>query len=226
MVSMQSARVGQYTVWYENAEEFYELKKEIFTEHRYYVEFEKLNPVIVDLGAHIGMTTLYFKRLYPTARILAYEPVADNFLLLDKNVRENGLETVELVGAAVAPKSGKIGLHVPVAGGWKSGSGIMPHGWRGVQETGEVEVEAQGIREVLQGPIDLVKMDIEGMEYEVIEGADWSNVKNLIVEVHPRKGKRIEEIEKKLRSANFALERRADESRYGDGLVMLYGRKN
>lgn len=222
---MQSSRVGDYTIWYENTEEFYELKKEIFVEHRYYIELDNIAPRIVDLGAHIGMSVLYWKKLYPEASIVACEPVTENFDLLEKNVLENGLTGIELHKKAVAPKAGEIELQIPNTTGWMSGAGIISRGWRGVQDTSPRRVEAVTFAELLRNGADLVKMDIEGMEYEVVESVDWRRVGAVMIEVHPRAGKRIETIEKKLKLAGFATERREDKSRYGSGLIMLYGRR-
>ena len=102
---MQSSKVGKFKVWYDSPEEFYELKKEIFSENCYYIgdlpsDFAQGKSMkIIDLGAHIGMTTLYFKRLFPQARLTAYEPIPANFVLLKKNVEENQLGNVKLVEA-------------------------------------------------------------------------------------------------------------------------------
>ena len=84
ITGMQSTRLGKYEIWYENSDEFYELKKEIFSENCYYIELEKEDPYIIDLGAHIGMSVVYFKMLFPKAKILAFEPVPYNFEILKK----------------------------------------------------------------------------------------------------------------------------------------------
>ncbi|TXH00113.1 MAG: hypothetical protein E6P95_04235 [Candidatus Moraniibacteriota bacterium] len=84
-----------------------------------------------------------------------------------------------------------------------------------------MEVEAVGIEEILADGADLVKMDIEGMEYEVVTHGRWNNVHNLIMEVHPRDGKRIGEIEKYLIDQGLKLEKRMDESKYGVGLCTI-----
>lgn len=221
---MQSSRVGKNTIWYENAEEFYELKKEIFSEHCYYTELENSKPRIVDLGSHIGMSVVYFKTIYPKSTIIAYEPELSNFVLLKKNVEENQLTGVTIFNQAVAPKSGVLRIHEPVGeGAWKSGAGIIPKGWKGIQTSKEIKVEAVGIQEILKDKIDLFKMDIEGMEYEVIRnaGPQIRNVKNWIIEVHPRKDHRIEEIEKTLRQNGYRVEMDKDQSSMGKGLTHI-----
>lgn len=221
---MQSSKVGKYEIWHENSEEFYELKKEIFGENCYYLELDSEEPVIVDSGAHIGMSVVYFKMLFPKAKVIAFEPVSDNFEILKKNVEENQLENVEIYQAVVAPKSGRLRIQEPIGeGAWKSGAGIIPKGWKGIQTNKEIKVGAVGIQEILQEKIDIFKMDIEGMEYEVIRnaGPQIRNVKNWIIEVHPRKDHRIEEIEKTLLQNGFRIEINKDESSLGRGLTTI-----
>lgn len=224
MVNLQSSKIGKYEIWYKNSDEFYELKKEIFSENCYYLELDKDNPVIVDAGAHIGMATVYFKMLFPESRILAFEPVPNNFEILEKNIHENQLENVELYQAVIAPKSGILRIQEPIGeGAWTSGAGIIPKGWKGIQDNREIKVEAIGIQEVLHDKIDIFKMDIEGMEYEVIRNAGTliRNVKNWVIEVHPRKDHRIEEIQKILIQNGFKIEVNKDQSSLGEGLTVI-----
>lgn len=221
---MQSSKVGKYEIWYENSDEFYELKKEIFSENCYYIELDTDEPNILDLGSHIGMSVVYFKMLFPRAKIVAFEPVPYNFEILKKNVEENQLDNVELVQAVVAPKNGMLRIQEPVGeGAWRSGAGIIPKGWKGIQDNREIKVEAVGIQELLNQRIDLLKMDIEGMEYEVVRnmGPNIRNIKSMIIEVHPRKDHRIEEIQKILLQNGFKLEINRDESSLGKGLTRI-----
>jgi len=223
-ILMQSSRVGKFDIWYKNSDEFYELKREIFGANSYYLEIDKEDPVIVDLGAHIGLSVLYFKMLYPKSRIIAFEPVRENFEILQKNVEENMLEDVEIYQMAAAPKSGKFVMNMSIdESAWLSGSGIMPRGWKGVQKTKEVVVEGVDIKEILKEKIDILKIDIEGMEYEVIRnmGSTIKMVTNMMIEVHPRKGNRIEEINKILQQNGFVLEVREDQSSLGQGLTKI-----
>ena len=218
---MQATRIHDYTVWYENAEEFAELKREIFTEHRYYVDLDVERPNIVDMGAHIGLSVLYFARAYPESSIVAYEPDPANFALLKRNVEENQLAQVTLYNQAIAPKTGTLTLYGPGEEGWRSGVGIIPHGWRGVQGAVPESVSAVALDQVLASHPDVVKMDVEGMEYELIAHGDFRQVQTLMVEVHPRPGKRIQEITRKLTQDGFSLTREVDTSRYGQGLIFI-----
>ncbi|GAB4026412.1 MAG: hypothetical protein Fur0011_2070 [Candidatus Microgenomates bacterium] len=220
---MQSTKIGKYMVWYENSEEFNELKREVWSHHAYYLEDLEEPKRVIDMGAHIGLATLYFAQIYPNAEIVAYEPDPQNYELLVMNVVENGIaERVTCINAAVAPKSGRLKLQAPIyPDEWRSGVGIIPKGWRNVLHTKEMEVEAIGIGEIIEKGADLIKIDIEGMEYEVVKYGKWNRVRNLILEVHPRDGKRIGEIEKCLIDQGYKIEKRMDESKYGVGLCMI-----
>ena len=77
-------KLNQYIVHYTTSQEYHELKREIFSQGIYYFEADNDAPVIIDAGAHIGLATLYFKSLYPDARITAIEPYPRSFELLNK----------------------------------------------------------------------------------------------------------------------------------------------
>ncbi|MFH2085929.1 MAG: FkbM family methyltransferase [bacterium] len=211
---MRSSRVGKYTIWYENAEEFRILKREIFGRNDYYVELESDNPVIVDAGAYIGDTTLYFKQLYPNARIIALEPFPHSFEILKKNVEENQLTGVELVQSALAPKSGEVILHADISGhDWFTTVSHIKSGWDKRQKTQELKVRGVSLSEVVVGPIDLLKMDIEGMEVSVLKSlvGEFPRIKNIIAEVHPVGGRFPKEILRLLgRRAGYKIEVRVE----------------
>ncbi|MEI8232613.1 MAG: FkbM family methyltransferase, partial [bacterium] len=71
--------------------------------------------------------------------------------------------------------------------------------------------------------IDLLKMDIEGMEYEIVRnmGPKIRNIANMIIEVHPRKDHRIEEIQRTLVQNGFRVEINQDKSSLGKGLTTI-----
>ena len=103
---MKSSRLNNYTIYYNHSEEYHLLKREIFTQDLYHFETVQPAPFIIDAGAHIGLSTLYFKMLYPSSRIIAIEPHPENFKILEKNIYENQIEGVTLVQAALSDRSG------------------------------------------------------------------------------------------------------------------------
>jgi FkbM family methyltransferase len=124
--------------------------------------------VVLDVGANIGYYTLLFAKLVgPRGKVFAFEPDANNFQLLKKNVRANGLGNVVLVPKAVADTSGKAMLHLcPDNKGdhrmYDSGDGRPM-----------VEVETIALDDYFadhRGSINFIKMDIQGSEAAALRG--------------------------------------------------------
>lgn len=209
---MQSTHLGPFTVWFEHSEEFHSIKREVFSQHAYYVELNTVEPIIIDAGAHIGLATLYFKKTYPKSKIWSIEPIKSNFHLLKKNTEENALEDVTLIRAALTDHGDVLTLHQDVAPlGWNSTASRFSNAWNGQQITRPVEVPAiqlSKLLEEIEQPIDLLKMDIEGSELLVLQEAQHRlhQVKNIILEYHPRADQSYIALEDLLRKSGFSLE--------------------
>lgn len=139
---------------------------------------------IVDAGANIGMSSIYFTHKYPEARIIAIEPEASNFELLARNVKP--YSAITPIHAALWSQDGEINVSDPNPdtgpyGKWafvtKEGPGIPVRAI--TMRTLMVEM---GIRKV-----DLLKVDIEGAEIEVFGSCDWiQDIRCLVIELHDR----------------------------------------
>lgn len=138
-------------------------------------------PRIIDGGANIGLTSLYFKRLYPAARITAFEADPAIHAVLADNLRRNGASDVEAVHAALWTEGGEIDFRCE---GADSGSvAEVP-----AAPDGPVRrVPAVRLRDVLdKEPVDFLKLDIEGAERVVLAdcGASLRQVRALCLELH------------------------------------------
>ena len=165
---MPQTKLGPFVVEFTNSEEFHRLKTEIFTHDCYYVELPSAIPLIIDAGAHIGLTTLYFKKAYPGAQILAIEPHPDTFSLLEKNIYNNNLDGVELLNTALSTSDELVTLHEDTsADKWFSTASLQAKAWNGQQQTQPLTVPSLKLNTLLadiDDTVELLKLDIEGAE--------------------------------------------------------------
>jgi FkbM family methyltransferase len=183
-----------------DAASFLSAYEEIFVNQIYAFTTSNPRPRIVDLGANVGVSVLYFKQRFPAARIEAYEPDPSIFGYLKQNVESHGLTDVMLHNAAVWTERRTLRFEPDGADGGR----IDPGAARGI------EVPAVPIAELLGGDrIDFLKMDIEGAEDEVLPACEGrlGNVDNLFVEYHssPRKPQRLDRIIDTLAHAGFRI---------------------
>jgi FkbM family methyltransferase len=139
--------------------------------------------IIVDAGANVGMTAVYFSRRYPTAKIIAVEPDAGNFAILKKNAQL--FPRIYPVNAALWNSDGLVQLQDGGAGSWGmrvSTATSRPAGF----------VRSLRLRTLLDehniDKVDLLKLDVEGSECEILEDAvTWlRRVDVLCAELHDR----------------------------------------
>ncbi len=143
---------------------------------------EGFDGVIVDVGANIGIYSILAAKMYPAARIVSVEPVADTFALLQRNVQLNAVRT-DALQLAIRDVEQQMVMS------WDTRN----HGSASVLHPGlEMEiVQARRLPDVLDdngvAVVDLLKLDIEGLEYAVLyafSDADWKRVRRLSVELH------------------------------------------
>jgi FkbM family methyltransferase len=191
---MKSSKLHQFTVWHDNTEEYHHLKREVFGQHSYFFETDSPTPFIIDAGAHIGLATLYFKKQYPHAKVIAIEPNPETFALLEKNVWENQLDEVEVFQCALADSNySSMPFYLdetPVK--WWSTAGFMPGAWTGEQLSKEISVSTKTLDSFITQPADYLKLDIEGIEQSVLEASTKLNmVRQISCEFHPHQGQSL-----------------------------------
>jgi FkbM family methyltransferase len=179
---------GGYHFFCRNREEFERICQDVFGSHEYRFQTRQRAPFIIDAGAHVGVATAYFKHHYPMARVLALEANAITFALLQKNVSHNALDDVHVLQAALAPEAGEITFYASASdespGAW--GDSAIQQPWHEGDGTAVVTVPAVTLSSLLTEPVDLLKLDIEGLETAVLEEAAprLSQVRQVILEFH------------------------------------------
>lgn len=206
---MLSSKLPPYLCFYPNSEEYHFLKREIWAGHLYYTEMNPPAHRILDLGAHLGLSLLYFAKHHPEANIIALEPNPLLLPYLKKNVWENQLDTrVEIVEAALAKERGQAPLyHQAEASEWQLNANLSPTAWQGDRLETSSLVTTIWLSELLDQPTDLVKLDIEGSELIVLKQAkrQLHLVREFFIEYHPRAQNSLAELLALLSSRHFAV---------------------
>jgi FkbM family methyltransferase len=130
---------------------------------------------IVDLGANVGYFGAFALAEWPDASVVAYEPDPDNAEVHARAISLNGLsDRWELRSAAASTSSGDLRFHAT--------GDALSH----ADEEGSVVVRAEDVLPVIAG-VDLVKMDIEGGEWPILEDPRFSASppQALVLEYHP-----------------------------------------
>lgn len=155
------------------------LYREIFVRQSYMFKAKTESPVIFDCGANLGMATMFFKWLYPNARIEAFEPDPSTFGLLEKNVANNGLVNVITENCALWDENGIIDFFVDPG---TPGSLLMSADQSRLRGK-RIEVPSRKLSEFINEPVDFLKLDVEGAEHRVLRDLVTSRKIDLIREM-------------------------------------------
>ncbi|MFH1750949.1 MAG: FkbM family methyltransferase [Candidatus Micrarchaeota archaeon] len=165
---------------------FVRLFEEIFIKNEYYFKSKNDAPRIIDCGSNIGISVIYFKYLYPKSRILCFEPSPQNFDILEKNVDENKLKNITLINAAVHAKKTKLNFFNNSVGGGVTSQVVRANSLFSKESI--VEVDAVRLSEYISKPVDLLKLDVEGSEFDVLKDLVRTGkiklIRNAIIEYH------------------------------------------
>lgn len=141
---------------------------------------------LIEVGANIGTETLSFCDVAEKykSQVYAFEPLSSNMKVIIQNKIGNNLDNLLLFDCLVSNKSGKSYFNVPM--GNNSGSGFISNS--NDNNTQEFEVITLD-EKIVDKNISLICIDVEGLEYQVIQGSESIITKNkpiLILEVNKR----------------------------------------
>lgn len=193
-----STTVAGYRVRYSDAYGLIHSAAEIFRDHVYRFDARDERPHIIDAGANIGLSVLYFKSRYPDATIVAYEPDPDIFAMLRQNV--GAMAGVDLRQAAAWTQDTELTFYRE---GSLAGSTEVDAGSR----KQSVVVRAERLRPELERQVDFLKIDIEGAENDLLFDIEdlLDNVDHLFFEYHsmPHLSQRLGDLLSMVRRRGF-----------------------
>ncbi len=164
-----------------------------------YKGFPTENSVVVDVGANIGDSSIYFS-LCGATKVIALEPVLRNYNAMEKNIEINGIKNIIPKLAECAGEKRKITIDPDAAS-----NGLM------ILSDNGSEIELITLTDIVNEysiEAGLLKLDCEGYEYEIVMSTDpkiLSKFKYIFGELHYDTIKPINEMREKLEKAGFSV---------------------
>jgi FkbM family methyltransferase len=157
---------------------FAEAYREIFQTEIYKFKPSVGSRTILDCGANMGLSVLYFATNYPDHHIIAFEPDADIFNILKENVDSFGLKNVTIHQKAVWTQNETLKFYTD--GGMGGRIENQYHNQK------PVLIDAVPLLDYLNEEVDFLKIDIEGAEDTVLKycSSQLKNANNIFFEYH------------------------------------------
>jgi FkbM family methyltransferase len=165
---------------------------------------------VVDLGANMGFFTCQAAAAAPDVRVVSVEPLPPYAKVLKKNIADNQFSRVTIVEGAIC---GEPDQTIPLTVWYNSAgelkTGLVPNNAAKVET---INAKGYTLAQVFElGKVercDLLKVDIEGAEYELFEKITsdlWSKISRVVMEVHKDDSHSESQIIRILEKNNFKV---------------------
>ena len=142
----------------------------------------KKTDVVIDVGAHIGLFSLYASQHCTKGKIFAFEPIKENYEILESNKKLNDFSNIQSENCAISNVTSKITLY---QSNDESGHSKF------IQTNNPVEVASKSLNDFFKEnrleSVNLLKLDCEGSEYEIIDSLEdkyFEMTEKMIIEYH------------------------------------------
>ena len=160
-------------VFYRTSSSDMTLIYEILLKSKYRSEYyfpEKIKPeVILDIGGNVGITSIYLASIFPNATIYSFEPLLENYKILQKNTQQYG--NIKVFNIGLGSKNGSFKVFLSDDSENFGGVSFYSEG-EGNKTESYTECKVRNINDVIQelniSSIDLMKIDTEGSEYDIL----------------------------------------------------------
>ena len=181
----------------------------------------KNDDIIIDVGAHIGLFTLFASQFCKNGMIYCFEPIQENYSLLLSNLQLNNIMKVIPHNVAVSQNTDNVIIYLN-----KDESGHSMH----IPGPKSVQVKSVSLKSIIDSNslerCDLLKIDCEGEEYNIIDflpSAYFDKIKKMCIEYHfaDNKPSLLENLIKKLEAFSYTVNIRS----LHKGIGFLYALK-
>ncbi len=144
--------------------------------HRLYTKEFDINDtdIVVDIGASIGIFTVFASCYAKSGVIYAFEPESESFKLLRENIKINNIDNINLVNKAISGRTGRRDFYITNPGG---------HSFYGMGGGTKTTVQTISLEDFFKenklSKIDFLKMDCEGGEYTILFNCPRNVLKNI-----------------------------------------------
>lgn len=166
---------------------------------------------IIDLGANIGAFTLWASRYFPHCKIVAVEPFPSTFDRLTRTIGENELGgRVKALNIAVSAVDGIVKFDATI--GKRSYCRSVVDN---PNQTESIDVECLSLASLLDQngltQVDCLKMDVEGGEYAIVEGASSDTLRRFkVITMEYHDSTKAPQLWKKLEASGFRCQRKVN----------------
>ena len=144
-----------------------------------FTSFIDQKSVILDIGANTGIYSILSAKLFDNVQVHSFEPNPINLKRLEKNISINALTNIKVVPKAVGSEKKKIAFNIPekeiISDTSSAIEKFSKSTYKGELTWKSIEVEQISIDSYCQlnelKTVDLIKIDVEGYELHVLEGA-------------------------------------------------------
>ena len=163
---LRSIKWNDREVYYRTSTSDMTLIYEILLKSKYKSEYffpEEIAPkVIFDIGGNIGVTSVYLASIFPDALIYVFEPLKDNFEILQKNAQN--YSNIKAFNFGLGSQNGSFKVYLSDDSENFGGVSFFPEPY--------AECEVRNINDVISeygiGSIELIKIDTEGAEFDIL----------------------------------------------------------
>ena len=179
----------------------------------------KNDDIVIDIGGHIGLFSIYAAQKCKSGKIFTFEPVKDNFKILKENIETNKIKNIFPENVAISNKSSKVTIFLSDD---DAGHGMYS------KSSNTITIDAINLEEIfLKNNLkkcDFLKIDAEGAEFDILENISEDMLKTIskiVIEYHifeDNSIKRLENIIEKFEKNGFKITKNP----YSDTLGLMF----
>src|SRR5205823_3837091 len=169
----------------------------------------KCGDIVVDIGANIGLFSLFAASISPDIQVYAFEPASDTFALLQENAAANNLANIHCQKCAVTATTGEARLYLDSG---SLGDSVIRELVGDENISGTERVPCLSLDDLFfryELPrCDFLKVDCEGSEFDLFSSASpqtLARITAIAVEYHEHNGRKSRELTELLEAHRFLV---------------------